>query len=380
MTFSEHCTFIRVIEKIKDFVTQHRIFMVSKFSLPVDKQERHHLHHEPEKDKSKKHVNVVRSPLKNFEKKEGFKNGHLLSPPHNRSFNLVGSQGAASSISQFINYRSIQSHATSPNARPSVCNLTIPTNFMSSFTSLRATGCSQLLNNSVQLKNVFSSRNLREQDQPNHEEEKISAKKKQLGMSTNLHVSPPPHLQRKMASPTANNPVLNKSRREIKAIVNTPDPVITVVPVTPSHSKARKTQRKYSEQLFKARSLDMLQAKRAKVHGSNIFEQDPETRQAVNIEVVKRHETIHTPSGKKTNETSDKQGVGSPIDSSLSSKELQNSQEREFTHKEPNYKNLKINDLNNGKARNNLSSYYGGVSQDEINKNMATSYSFKNRN
>jgi hypothetical protein len=251
---------------------------------------------------------------------------------------------------------------------------------MSNFTSLRATGGSQLLNNSAQLKNVCSSRNLREQELANHEEEKVSGKKKHLGMSTNLHVSPPSHLQRKMASPTGNNPVLNKSRREIKAIVNTPDPVITVVPATPSNSKARKTQRKYSEQLFKARSLDMLQAKRAKVHGSNIFEQDPETRQALNIEVVKRHETIHTPSGKKTNETSDKQGVGSPIDSSLSSKELQNSQEREFTHKEPNYKNLKINDLNNGKARNNLSSYYGGVSQDEINKNMATSYSFKNRN
>jgi hypothetical protein len=83
---------------------------------------------------------------------------------------------------------------------------------------------------------------------------------------------------------------ISKSRHELKLLVNKKDSK------SPSpQAKARKNQRKYSEQIFKPRSVDALAAGIKKICGSNIYEQDPEIKMnGVNVIKTKAQANLNS--------------------------------------------------------------------------------------
>ena len=79
---------------------------------------------------------------------------------------------------------------------------------------------------------------------------------------------------------------------------------------SPEKLKPNKPQRKYSEQIFKAKSVDVLASGLKKIHGSNIYDQDPEIKYNgvnINVHVINNSPSKNknaTPNFSKTNEKS----------------------------------------------------------------------------
>lgn len=178
---------------------------------------------------------------------------------------------------------------------------------------------------------------------------------------------------------------MTKSRHELKLIVNQKNSNTLAVP-EPARGRKNEKNRKYSEQIFKAKSVDVLAVGVKKIRGSQFCNQDPESKH-IEVNVIKKNTkqlevpgspTRQTNNFNSSNNTLKHQGSSTPNHSSNSTNEMQKSAENAKTQ---NYQYLKMNDLNSNKARNNHSSYYGmGGYEPKREKNMTISYEFRNRN